>query len=157
AFGLLGWWIAQEEHALRTQEEENQARERASADRTRRVLYFAQMRQAQEALEQADQDRARHLLHDWLPGPDGTDLRGWEWYFLNDRAQGRFALQGHDERANVVVFSPDGKRLASAGGPAGRPGTIKIWNPATGDLLLTLSGHAKPIKGLVFSPDGKYL
>ena len=34
---------------------------------------------------------------------------------------------------NSVAFSPDGERLASAGGD----GTVKIWNSRTGEVIQT--------------------
>src|ERR1700730_2946653 len=39
-----------------------------------------------------------------------------------------------------VVFSPDGRTLASGIGS-----TIGLWNAASGDLLRTLSGHSDPL------------
>ncbi len=36
-----------------------------------------------------------------------------------------------------VAFSPDGKRLASAS----QDGTVKVWDAATGQEILTLKGH----------------
>jgi WD40 repeat protein len=57
----------------------------------------------------------------------------------------------HDGQVWSVVFSPDGKRI----GTASQDKTAKIWDAATGRLLLTLSGHTDSVNGIVFSPDGK--
>ncbi len=48
-------------------------------------------------------------------------------------------------------FSPDGKRLVTTGGE----GTARIWDSATGQILMTLPGHdSEVIRGAVFSPNG---
>ncbi len=52
-----------------------------------------------------------------------------------------------------VVFSPDGKTLASASGDK----TIKLWNRETGKEITTLRGHSSWVTSVVFSPDGKTL
>src|SRR5262249_21052491 len=46
-------------------------------------------------------------------------------------------LQGHTHSVLCVVFSPDGKRLATAS----MDGTLKVWDAQTGQELLTLKGH----------------
>ncbi len=56
-----------------------------------------------------------------------------------------------------VAFSPDGQRLASAGGEPGKPGEIKILDSATGKELLAIKGHASPVSSVAFSPDGQRL
>lgn len=51
-----------------------------------------------------------------------------------------------------MVFSPDGKRLASGDGS-----TVKVWDATTGKETLSLKGHPGLIMSLAFSPDGKRL
>ena len=70
---------------------------------------------------------------------------------LNIREQNR--LEGHSSSVISVVFSPDGKTLASASGDK----TIKLWNRDTGKEITTLSGHSSSVYSVVFSPDGKTL
>ncbi len=50
-----------------------------------------------------------------------------------------------------VAYSPDGARIATAGGDK----TAKVWDAATGRLLLTLAGHTGAVNGIAFSPDGR--
>ncbi|MBG1244230.1 AAA-like domain-containing protein, partial [Nostoc sp. NZL] len=70
---------------------------------------------------------------------------------LNIREQNR--LEGHSDWVNSVVFSPDGKTLASASADS----TIKLWNRETGKEITTLTGHSSSVISVVFSPDGKTL
>ncbi|MEH2278311.1 MAG: AAA-like domain-containing protein, partial [Nostoc sp.] len=62
-------------------------------------------------------------------------------------------LEGHSNSVFSVVFSPDGKTLASASGD----NTIKLWNLDTGKEITTLKGHRNWVTSVVFSPDGKTL
>jgi WD40 repeat protein len=61
-----------------------------------------------------------------------------------------------------VVFSPDGRHLAASGGVyKGRykwaTGEINVWDPTTGQVLLSFPGHPTGVTGLDFSPNGKQL
>jgi WD40 repeat protein len=71
---------------------------------------------------------------------------------------------GHKSDVYRVLFSPDGKRLATAGAN----GNVCIWElrksrPGQDKLPLTLlptqsvTGHAGAVLGMDFSPDGRYL
>jgi hypothetical protein len=52
-----------------------------------------------------------------------------------------------------VAFSPDGQRLASGSDDR----TVKLWDPRTGQDVLTLQGHADGVSSVAFSPDGQRL
>ncbi len=58
-----------------------------------------------------------------------------------------------------VAFSPDGRLLATASADK----TARVWDPATGRCLRTLTGHtgwvrrAGWVRGVAFSPDGRLL
>src|SRR5689334_11886863 len=71
------------------------------------------------------------------------------------REQPLLTLQGHTRQVNRAAFSPDGTRIASAGGDA--DATVRIWDGLTGASLYTLSGHDRGVYNLAMSPDGKTL
>jgi WD40 repeat protein len=51
-----------------------------------------------------------------------------------------------------VAFSPDGKRLAASEGR-----TVRVWDTATGEEVLTLPGHEGVVRRVAYSPDGRRL
>ena len=53
-----------------------------------------------------------------------------------------------------AVFSPDGKTVASAGYS---DNTIKLWDPANGNIRLTLPGRPAQVLSLSFSPNARTL
>ena len=63
------------------------------------------------------------------------------------------AIKGHGKGVTKVVFSRDGKLLASSG----TDNTIKIWDLSTKRELRALLGHTANIESMDFSPDGRLL
>jgi WD40 repeat protein/serine/threonine protein kinase len=115
--------------------------------------------------------------------PDGKRLasggRGHEGYDAQDRplpgelkvwdavsGQEVLSLKGHIGGVESVAFSPDGKRLASAGsyfdGRIGRqdrrmPGEVKVWDAVSGEVVLSLKRRTGYVTAVAFSPDGERL
>ena len=52
-----------------------------------------------------------------------------------------------------LAFSADGSRLATTG----HDGTVRLWDPSSGDQLLVLHGHDGMVTSVAFSPDGERL
>ena len=50
-----------------------------------------------------------------------------------------------------MAFSLDGRRLASASGDR----TLKLWDAATGQEVLSLRGHSEGVTGGIQLPDGR--
>jgi WD40 repeat protein len=94
----------------------------------------------------------------WLVfSPDARMLALWVPYVdkevtLWDARSGKrlYSLGGHDAGIGPVIFSPDGKTIASGGGSV-----IRTWDASTGAARQTFKGYEG--KPLVFSPDGRII
>jgi WD40 repeat protein len=93
--------------------------------------------------------------------PDGTRLAACVvaasagWVTLWDATTGRVTgkLTGHSTHVINVVFSPDGRRLATAS----HDRTVKVWDAESGRELWSLPAQADRVNGVAFSPDGTRL
>ncbi len=74
-----------------------------------------------------------------------TELRHWEWHYLNQVAQPEILLINTKECWRIAL-SPDGGTIASAG-----PGSeIRLWDAATGASRGSLSGHTRRVNSIAF-------
>lgn len=83
-----------------------------------------------------------HKIPGWLRK---IPTLGYGWVSLNR------GIECHDDSVTAVVFSPDGKHVASSSIDK----TIKLWDTSTGNLQKTLKGHGGYVRTVVFSPDSK--
>jgi WD40 repeat protein len=64
-----------------------------------------------------------------------------------------YTFTQHTGTVDIVAWSPDGYRIASAGTDK----KILVWDAATGGHFLTYSGHKDWVLAVAWSPDGKYI
>jgi WD40 repeat protein len=119
-----------------------------------RHAYIAKINLAGRDWRDANVGNLRRLLEETRPGAGKTDLRGFEWYYLNAVSRGeRHSLVGHTAIVRALAYHPGGTRLASCG----EDGTIRIWEVATGRSVRTISLSRPGVQALAYHPDGQRL
>ncbi|MBL9135027.1 MAG: protein kinase [Verrucomicrobiales bacterium] len=107
------------------------ARERAenSERTTRRSLYNADMLLASAALAQGNDGMVRDLLRRHTPTPGQSELRGWEWRYLNHATSGDFEAEigRHSNAVAQIEITSDGAHLLACDSS----GWLRVWHIAT--------------------------
>jgi WD40 repeat protein/tetratricopeptide (TPR) repeat protein len=128
--------------AQKARESEQQAQRQLA--RAEGLVYAGQIDRAQQYWREGHAAAAQDLLERcrW-------DYRGWEHRYLYTLFDASHLTLKSNSGCESVCFSPDGRRLASAG-----RGGVKVWDAQTGQELLTLNTASGRV---CFSPDGRHL
>ena len=79
----------------------------------------------------------------------GNRIYVWDTFTGNAFAM----LDEHPDSINAITLSPDGAKLATAGGDW----IVRLWEVNTGKYINSLTGHPSAVNAVAFSPDGKIL
>jgi len=150
---MAGLAIIAVRQSLNAERERQQAV--SAAHILRQNLYAADVKAAQQALEENNLRRAHALVERQYPTAGEEDLRGFEWRYLWNltRSDEHFSLAAHTDTATCVAFSPVGTMLASAG----NDDVVRIWDFTAQRQITSLPDLAARLNGMTFSPDGKQL
>jgi WD40 repeat protein len=91
------------------------------------------------------------LSGDIIAPPGAGEVKVWD----AQTGEELLTFKGHTSHISSIVFSPDGKRVASADW---WNNLVKVWDSYTGEELLKLKKPiGRTVDSLAFSPDGRHL
>jgi WD40 repeat protein len=141
--------IAEQEERLRDEAEDRTKAEARAKEELQASLYYQRITLADLELSRDNLKRAREQLDACPPGLQ----QQWEWKYLDRLCRLDPVILRVGAEVNSVAFSPDGERLASAGGDR----TITVRDSKTGDKVLNLDANTDYVYSVAFHPGGKHL
>jgi len=157
--------VSSRNHEAMMRKEAEQHRARAEQESAAAYLneYVADINLSQQSLAAGNHGRAVQLLRKHVPDEAEPDLRGFEWRYLWNEAQGdeHVALPAQGGGVQAIAFAPGGRFLAvgvreigRGRGAFGQRDRLKIWDLRTRTLVTNLS---RAVSAAAFFPDGKRL
>jgi hypothetical protein len=139
--GVSIWQAVRATHAERNalSAQRQEANLRAHAERESAIArlneYDADIALAAQSFTDGNYRRGVRLLEKHRPTPGAADLRGFEWRYLWQVAQGdeHFALPDQGSSVQSLAFSPSGEALA-----IGSQEKLNIWNIRSASVITTL-------------------
>ena len=126
----------------------------SALDKANGHLYVSRFHRAWQSWQSADMASLDRLLEELRPAAVEADLRGWEWSFLRGLGhQERRSLDGHAGPVLAAAWSPDGRRLATAG----EDRRALVWDVGRGGPPSRVAERPGAIRALAWSPDGRRL
>jgi len=152
--------LADREHLARKKSETLLKQTYGMAELARNTSYISHLQLAQQAWD----DSRPEVVLDWLDRQlpvhtNNIDYRDFEWHYLRRQCQSELvSLTGNPKAVLDVTFSPDGKRVATAG----QDGSARIWDARNGKLLINIAvnkstRYASPIHRVAFGPQGTFV
>jgi WD40 repeat protein/tRNA A-37 threonylcarbamoyl transferase component Bud32 len=85
----------------------------------------------------------------FLAAVEGNSIKAWQ----TQSGEDAFSLHGHTGQVRAIVWSPDGRHLASGSVDQ----TVRLWDIRTRKEAGTYRGHATAILSVAYRPNGKQI
>ncbi|MES2460178.1 MAG: AAA-like domain-containing protein [Armatimonadota bacterium] len=116
----------------------------------RRLLFWADMKIAEQALEQHNISLATQMLS----AHRADAVHNFVWAYLWKLCKGTYtAVPLSGKQIHLVAYSPDGRYLAAGA----RDGTVSLFDARTNTRQRVLESGFKIVSALAFSPDSRYI
>lgn len=129
-------------------------RAESSELRARRMSYRSNMQLAYDRWKQNDWNGATRYLSRHRTAPGENEIRGAEWYLLNnDLAEKSTVLGSHRGAATECSLFPDGRTAATVG----EDGKVNVWDLTSKRQINSFDPGLGQLHALAVSPDGRLI
>ncbi len=126
----------------------NAADYRNIAEKRRIDLYSANLSAASAAMESGNRNQARELLAQGRSTGGETDLRGCEWFLMEQLLRSRelVSIKAHDHILTALAWHPEGELLLSGA----HDGSLRSWKRSGAGTLLPGDEIIPPGNGIIW-------